>query len=130
LIDPQHDDAVGAVKSLTHGAGADFALDTSGTADGRLIAVRGTRAWGTCCFVGEGGNVTIDVSPDMLRKQLTILGSWTFSTSVQADCARFVADREVAVDRLFTHRWRLDQAEEAYQVFDQQTAGKGVFLMQ
>src|SRR5246127_3392865 len=71
LIDPQRDDAVGAVKTLTHGAGADFALDTSGIADGRLIAVRATRAWGTCCFVGEGGNVTIDVSPDMLRRQLT-----------------------------------------------------------
>jgi threonine dehydrogenase-like Zn-dependent dehydrogenase len=82
------------------------------------------------CFVGEGGNVTIDVSPDMLRKQLTIIGSWTFSTSIQADCARFVADRGVAVDRLFTHRWRLDQADEAYRLFDRQTEGKGVFLMQ
>jgi threonine dehydrogenase-like Zn-dependent dehydrogenase len=130
LIDPRRDDAVGALKSLTHGAGADYALDTSGTADGRLIAVRATRPWGTACFVGEGGNVTIDVSPDMLRKQLTIVGSWTFSTSVQADCARFIADRGIAVDRLFTHRWKLDQAEQAYQVFDQQTAGKGVFLMQ
>jgi len=32
------------------------------------------------------------------------------------------------VDRLFTHRWRLEQAEEAYQLFDQQKTGKGVFL--
>jgi threonine dehydrogenase-like Zn-dependent dehydrogenase len=130
LIDPKRDDAVAAIKSLTHGSGADFALDTSGTAEGRLAAVRGTRAWGTVCFVGEGGNVTLDVSPDMLRKQLTIIGSWTFSTSIQADCARFVADQKIAVDRLFTHRWQLDQADEAYQVFDRQTAGKGVFLMQ
>jgi threonine dehydrogenase-like Zn-dependent dehydrogenase len=30
---------------------------------------------------------------------------------------------------LFTHRWKLDQAEEAYRLFDQQTSGKGVFLM-
>ena len=130
LIDPARDDAITAIKTRTHGAGADFALDTSGAAAGRLLAVRATRAWGTTCFVGEGGNVTLEVSPDMLRKQLTIIGSWTFSTSVQADCARFVAEQNIAVDRLFTHRWRLDQAEEAYAVFDQQTAGKGVFLMQ
>jgi threonine dehydrogenase-like Zn-dependent dehydrogenase len=129
LIDPSRDDAVAAIKTLTRGAGADFALDTSGAAAGRLVAARGTRAWGTTCFVGEGGNVTLEVSPDMLRKQLTIIGSWTFSTSVQADCARFVAEQNIAVDRLFTHRWRLDQAEEAYAVFDQQTAGKGVFVM-
>ena len=46
----------------------------------------------------------------------------------QADCAEFVADHDVAVDKLFTHRWRLDQAEEAYRVFDTQTTGKGVIL--
>jgi threonine dehydrogenase-like Zn-dependent dehydrogenase len=129
LIDPKAADAGAAIKALTHGAGADMALDTSGTADGRLTAVRATRAWGTVCFVGEGGNVTIEVSPDMLRKQLTIFGSWTFSNMVQADCARFVADRNIDVEHLFTHRWQLDQADEAYRVFDQQTAGKGVFLM-
>jgi threonine dehydrogenase-like Zn-dependent dehydrogenase len=91
--------------------------------------VRSARAWGTVCFVGEGNSVTIDVSPDMLRKQLTIIGSWTFSKVGQADCARFVADRNIKVDDLFTHRWKLDQAEEAYRLFDQQTSGKGVFLM-
>jgi threonine dehydrogenase-like Zn-dependent dehydrogenase len=130
VIDPKRDDAVAAIRALTRGAGADFTLDTSGTADGRLIAVRGARAWGTACFVGEGGDVTIDVSPQMLRRQLTIIGSWTFSTSIQADCARFVADRKIDVDHLFTHRWRLEQADEAYRVFDRQTSGKGVFLMQ
>jgi len=74
--------------------------------------------------------VTIEVSPDMLRKQLTIVASWTFSTVIQADCARFIADRKIAVEHLFTDRWQLPQAEEAYRVFDRQTSGKGVFLMQ
>jgi hypothetical protein len=122
-------DPIAAIKALTHGAGADLTLDTSGTADGRLIAVRGTRPWGTACFIGEGGDVTIDVSPQMPRKQLTIIGSWTFSTSIQAECARFVADRKIAVDHLFTDRWKLEQADEAYRLFDRQTSGKGVFLM-
>jgi hypothetical protein len=30
---------------------------------------------------------------------------------------------------LFTHRWKLEEADAAYRVFDQQTSGKGVFLM-
>jgi threonine dehydrogenase-like Zn-dependent dehydrogenase len=129
LIDPNAEDAVAAIKALTHGAGAAMALDTSGKPEGRLIAVRSTRPWGVTCFVGEGGSVTLDVSPDMLRKQLTIIGSWTFSTVVQAECARFVADRKIAVENLFTHRWQLEQADDAYRLFDRQTAGKGVFLM-
>jgi threonine dehydrogenase-like Zn-dependent dehydrogenase len=129
LIDPRADDPIAAIKALTHGTGVDMALDTSGTADGRLIAVRATRKWGVACFVGEGGDVTLDVSPDMLRKQLTIMGSWTFSTVVQAQCARFVADRKIGVEHLFTDRWKLAQADEAYRLFDRQTSGKGVFLM-
>jgi threonine dehydrogenase-like Zn-dependent dehydrogenase len=129
VINPQSDDPLAAIKALTRGAGADLTLDTSGTPDGRLIAVRAARSWGTACFVGEGGNVTIDVSPQMLRKQLTIIGSWTFSTTIQADCARFVADNKIDVEHLFTDRWQLAQAETAYTLFDQQTSGKSVFLM-
>jgi threonine dehydrogenase-like Zn-dependent dehydrogenase len=90
--------------------------------------VRCARNWGRACFVGEGGEVTLDVSSDLLRRQVTIIGSWTFSTVGQAECARYIADRGIDVDALFTHRWRLDQAEEAYQVFDRQDAGKGVIL--
>ena len=128
LVNPKTDDALATIKALTHGLGADLALDTSGTPEGRLTAVRATRAWGTVCFVGEGGGVSLDVSRDMLRKQLTIIGSWTFSTTGQAECARFVADRNIAVDHLFTHRWGLSQADEAYRLFDRQTSGKGVFV--
>jgi 2-desacetyl-2-hydroxyethyl bacteriochlorophyllide A dehydrogenase len=129
VVDPKADDAVIAIKALTHGAGVDLALDTSGAPEGRLTAVRATRPWGTVCFVGEGGDVRLDVSRDLLRKQLTIVGSWTFSKIGQAECASFVADRKIAVEHLFTHRWQLAQAEEAYRVFDQQKRGKGVFVM-
>jgi len=34
----------------------------------------------------------------------------------------------VDVERLFTHRWKLEQAEEAYRLFDTQTTGKAVIL--
>jgi threonine dehydrogenase-like Zn-dependent dehydrogenase len=65
----------------------------------------------------------------MLRKQLTIVASWTFSQIGQAECAQFIVDRGIDVEHLFTDRWRLDQADEAYKLFDTQTTGKGVFLM-
>ncbi|HJT09042.1 MAG TPA: zinc-binding dehydrogenase [Stellaceae bacterium] len=128
VINPGNDDPVRAIKDLTQG-GADLALDTSGAEAGRLAAVKCAKVWGTVCFVGERGSVTLDVSSDLLRKQLTLIASWTFSSIGQAECADFVARRRIDVDRLFTHRWTLDQAAEAYQLFDRQSAGKGVFLM-
>jgi threonine dehydrogenase-like Zn-dependent dehydrogenase len=129
IVNPRSNDPVGAIKDLTHGYGAEFTLDTSSQPEGRISAVRATKVWGTTCFVGERNNVTIDVSPDMLRKQLTIVASWTFSQMGQAECAQFIADRGIDVDKLFTHQWRLDQADEAYKLFDTQTTGKGVFLI-
>ncbi len=129
VVDPAADDPVEAIRQLTGGDGADMALDCSGVAAAREAAVRATRIWGKVCFVGEGGGVTLDVSRDVLRKQLTIIGSWTFSRFGQAECARFVAERGIAVDALFSHRYGLDQAEEAYRLFDTQTTGKGVFLI-
>jgi threonine dehydrogenase-like Zn-dependent dehydrogenase len=81
------------------------------------------------CFVGERNNVTNDVSPDMLRKQLTIIASWTFSWQGQAEGAKFCVERKVDVDKPFAHQWRLDQAEEVYRLFDTQTTGQGVFLI-
>lgn len=129
IVNPGANDPVGAIKELTHGEGADLTLDTSGIPEGRVAAVRSAKVWGTCCFVGERNSVTLDVSADLLRKQLTIIASWTFSSIGQAECAQFVADRKIDVDRLFTDQWQLSQAEEAYRLFDKQTTGKGVFLI-
>lgn len=128
VIDAKSNDTVAAIRDLTHGEGAHKTLDASSAPEARAASVRAVRSWGTACFVGERGQVTLDVSPDILRRQVTIVGSWTFSKQGQAECAEFVADHRVAVDNLFTHRWRLEQAEEAYKLFDQQTSGKGVIV--
>ena len=78
--------------------------------------------------MGEGGQTSFDISKDMLRRQLTIHASWTFSAMGQAECARFIADRKLPLGKLLTHRFTLDQADEAYRLFDTQTTGKGVIL--
>lgn len=128
VIDPAAVDVVSAIKDLTHGEGAHKTLDASSSPDARRAAVQATRAWGAACFVGEGGEVMLEVSPDLIRRQVTLIGHWTFSKVGQADCARFVSDRKIDVDSLFTHKWTLEQAGEAYRLFDQQKTGKGVFL--
>jgi threonine dehydrogenase-like Zn-dependent dehydrogenase len=121
-------DSAEAIKEFTHGEGVDLALDCTGIAAARLAAVRSAKTWGTVCFVGEGGEVTLDVSRDLLRKQLTLIGSWTFSAMGQAECARFIVDGGIKLEKIFSHRWKLDQADEAYRVFDTQSTGKGVIV--
>lgn len=129
LINPtKTPDVVQAIRDLTHGRGAHASLDASSSPNARAQAVRCVRTWGKACFVGEGDSVTLDVSPDLLRRQVTLIGSWTFSTVGQGACAEYCADRGIDLDRLFTHRWTLDQAVEAYTLFDRQSDGKGVIV--
>jgi threonine dehydrogenase-like Zn-dependent dehydrogenase len=128
VIDPSMEDPVDALRELTHGAGVDLSIDCSGVAAARRAAVRCVKTWGTACYVGEGGDVTLDVSPDLLRRQVTLIGSWTFSATGMQECAQFIAKKRIPLERIFSHRWRLEQADEAYKSFDTQTTGKGVFL--
>ena len=69
-----------------------------------------------------------EVLPDLIHRQITLVGHCTFSKVGQADCARFVSDRKIDVDSLFTHKWQLEDAKEAYQLFDRQKTRKRVFL--
>ena len=121
-------DPVAALLEMTGGRGVDFALETSGNPSARVAAVKATRTFGTMCFVGEGGTVTLDVSNDIIRRQITMLGSWTFAKAGQAECARFIAEHEVPVGKLITHRFKLDEVAAAYAQFDKQTMGKGMIL--
>jgi threonine dehydrogenase-like Zn-dependent dehydrogenase len=64
-----------------------------------------------------------------MRRQITLVASWTFSTAGQMECAQFIAERRIPADKVFTHRFKLDQADEAYRLFDMQAMGKGVFII-
>ena len=78
--------------------------------------------------MGEGKDVKFDVT-DLLRRQLTLLGSWTFNKALQFECARFVSKHSLPINKLFTHVFKQSEASKAYRVFDTQTTGKGVFVL-
>src|SRR6185437_6242016 len=130
VVNPTEGDPIEAIRDLTHGEGADATLDCTGNATARAQTVRSARVFGRACFVGEGGTVSLEPSPDIIHRQLTLYGSWTFPTVGLDECARFVVDRGVDLNELITHRFRLDQAEEALQIFDGGATGKCVFVMQ
>lgn len=116
------------LRTLTAGRGAEYVMECSGSAEATVAALRATRTWGTICFVGMGAQASFEMNTDIIKRQVTILGSWTFSTLLQRECAEFCAARELPVDDLFTHRFALDDAVEAYRLFDTQTTGKAVIL--
>ncbi|MGH2351853.1 MAG: zinc-dependent alcohol dehydrogenase family protein [Chloroflexota bacterium] len=127
-IDASVQDPVKAIAELTHGEGADATLDATGNPEARVNAVKSARIFGRTCFVGEGNTTTFEVSPQIIHRQLTIYGSWTFSTVGLEECARFVVDRQIPLSKLITDTFPLDQAEQAFRLFDGGKTGKCVFM--
>jgi 2-desacetyl-2-hydroxyethyl bacteriochlorophyllide A dehydrogenase len=126
-IDPRETDPVKAIYDLTHGEGADATMDCTGIPEPRVNTVRSARIYGRVCFVGEGGETSFNVSRDIMHKQLTIHGSWTMSTLSLGEVARYVADRKLPLKKIVTHRFHIEQAVEAYKVFESGNTGKVVF---
>ena len=126
IIDPNDADPIMAIRAATQGLGADASIDASGVTEARTAAVRSLRDWGRSCFVGEGGTVTLDVTADILRKQLTLMGSRTFSAGVLEELGRYVVDGKLPLRRLITARFTLDKIAQAFADFETGAAGKYV----
>jgi threonine dehydrogenase-like Zn-dependent dehydrogenase len=117
------------LADLTDGAGFSAAVDCSGSAPGRQVAVAGTATWGRCAFVGEGGQVTLDVSQQLIHKQVAVYGSWVTSIGHMGDLLGHLDRWRLHPEVIVTDRFGLDQAEQAYQVADGGTAGKVCIIL-
>ena len=124
-LNPTEVDAGAAIKDLTEGRGVDAVLESSGASVAASAGLKSLAPWGRLCVVGLGGEVRFDVM-EFHRSQMTVMTSWSMSLVGQEECAQFIARNALPVDDLFSHRWSLDQIEEAYRQFDKQDAGKGV----
>jgi threonine dehydrogenase-like Zn-dependent dehydrogenase len=126
-VDAAQGDTAQAIRELTGGRGAEVAIETSGSTAAAAAALRSVDVWGRACFVGIGGSVGFEVRA-FLDRQINVMTSYSMSSIGQKECADFVVERGIDLDRLFTDRWRFDQAEAAYTAFDKQSSGKGAII--
>ena len=113
-----------AVLDATGGQGVERAIDCSGHTSGRQLAIRATRKWGKIAFVGEGGTVEFNPSPDMLHDQKTIYGSWVTSIWKMEELVSKIVRWGIHPEDLVTHRFTLEQADEAYALMASGNCGK------
>ena len=117
-------DTLQAVLDATGGQGVERAIDCSGHTSGRQLAIRATRKWGKIAFVGEGGTVEFNPSPDMLHDQKTIYGSWVTSIWKMEELVSKIVRWGIHPEDLVTHRFTLDQADQAYALMASGNCGK------
>jgi threonine dehydrogenase-like Zn-dependent dehydrogenase len=117
-------DNVNQVRELTGGLGVERAVDCSGNAEARATAIRATRKWGKMVMVGEGSTVTFNPSPDIIHDQKTIYGSWVTSTWLMEELVERLVRWNLHPEDIVTHRFSLDQADEAYRLMASGRCGK------
>jgi threonine dehydrogenase-like Zn-dependent dehydrogenase len=112
------------VRALTGGNGVEKAVDCSANAQARLTCIQATRKWGKICFIGEGGTVSFQPSPDIIHDQKTIYGSWVTNIWRMEELVERLVRWDIHPDELITHRFPLDRVSEAYSLMAAGNCGK------
>jgi threonine dehydrogenase-like Zn-dependent dehydrogenase len=115
---------VAQVKELTGGFGVERAVDCSAHPAARATAVRATRKWGRIVFIGEGGTVVLNPSPDMIHDQKTLYGSWVTSTWLMEELVERLVRWNLHPADIITHRFPLERAADAYALMASGKCGK------
>ena len=126
---PGDEPAGDSIADLTGGRGCEASIDCSGSGAARVLALTCTRTWGRCAFVGEGGQINFPVSELLIHKQISLYGSWVTSLRHMEDLLEHLVRWQLRPERIVTHRFRLDQADQAYRVADQGADGKVCIVM-
>jgi len=115
---------VGQVRELTGGRGVERAIDCSANEAARATAIRAARKWGRIVFLGEGGRVEFNPSPDIIHDQKTIYGSWVTSTWLMEELVERLVRWNLHPAELITHRFPLERVSEAYALMSSGKCGK------
>src|SRR6185312_12231682 len=103
VVDPRSPDAVAEIRALTGGTGVDVALDCSGTIAAQRLCIDAVRRRGTVAFVGEcRDELAIRVSPDLIRKGLSLLGCWHYDLKDFPRVMQVIRESPV-IDLLISH---------------------------
>ena len=126
-LDPTAPDCAERLAAFA-GEGLDAAIDCSGNAAGQNMALDATRALGKVAFVGEARETAIRPSEQLIRKELTLIGSWYFNISEYVEITDLLVRRDIDLERLATHKFSIDEAETAFRMFDERKTEKAVFV--
>ena len=126
VIDFSQEDPVAAIKRLTGGRGVDVAIEALGKQQTFEWCLEATRPGGIVSSLGVyGGKLEIPVEPFVYgignKQILTTLcpgGKERMRTLME-----LVRHGRLDLSNLITHRFRLDQIEEAYEMFSNQRDG-------
>jgi threonine dehydrogenase-like Zn-dependent dehydrogenase len=107
VVDPRDPEAAKKIKGLTDG---------NGVVAAQRLCIEATRRKGKVAFVGEcNDELPIRVSPDMIRKGLTIIGSWHYNLTCFPAIMKVIRESPL-IDLLISHVLPMSRIQEAFEL--------------
>jgi threonine dehydrogenase-like Zn-dependent dehydrogenase len=124
-INAKHVHPVEAIQSQTGGIGADSSIECVGLLSAVDTAIESVRGGGTISMVGVPSAVIGDFPyMKMWLKSLTFRAGWCNVQAYMRPLLDLIAAGRLKPEVIISHRMKLDEAEEAYRIFDARQATK------
>lgn len=107
--------AVEKILAFTEGEGAHIMFECSGKPAAYEIGFQAVRIGGTIVSIGEGAKIHLDVSEVMIRKQLSIVGSFYSTMSYGAEVQELMVKGLIDPLSIVTHRLTLAELPSAFE---------------
>jgi alcohol dehydrogenase len=108
--------ALGTIRALTDGLGADVVMEAVGTPETFELCTTLVRPGGTVANIGVHGRPATLHLEDLWIRNLTIT-TWLVDTHSTPKLLAMLAAGQIDVSHLVTHRFALEEIEQAYDVF-------------
>ena len=118
-----------AIMDKTRGRGVDFVVEAVGDPSAVHEGIKLVRSGGAYVSIGFSqppGNCQIDFFQEVVSKNLKIQGVWVSGTRHTWQAMKLVLERPELFSRMITHRFSLEQANEALAAMAQRDALKAV----
>ena len=115
-IDPADAGALAKIMDLTAGVGVDKGVDCSGAPEAQRLCIDAARRRGQVSFVGEGGELKIEVSRDTIRKGLTLHGVWHWDLCDAPRMWQVIRGSRELLDVQITHTFPMSRVAEAWEL--------------
>lgn len=128
------DALIEAVKEACGGKGADFAFQCTGVPKAAANIWKFIKRGGGLCEVGffvNNGDCTINPHFDICNKEITLVGSWTYTPQdypTTMDFIRRATEIGLPLEDLITHRFPLEEMNKAMEVNMKQEGIKVVYI--
>jgi threonine dehydrogenase-like Zn-dependent dehydrogenase len=116
VLSPNEPDLLQKILALTDGLGVTCAVECSGRVAAQRLCLDATRRRGRVAFVGEcHDDLTLRISPDMIRKGLTVVGSWLYNLGDYPKVMQ-VIQQSPLMDLLVSHVMPMSRIGEAFEL--------------